>query len=71
MESFMKSFKFYVRSGMMRKTEADIVILRNEQGGHQVTKSFKKTFYNIITEHYLRKFLFFFLFSNFTGSQPI
>ena len=55
MESFKKSFKFYVRSGMMRKTEADIYTLRNVQGGYQVTKSFKETFYNIITKHYLRK----------------
>ena len=54
MELFKRSFKFYVESGMRKKTEADIDILKNEHGGHLVTKDFKAKFFNFIIEHYLR-----------------
>ena len=57
-ESFKKSFKFYVESGMMKKMEADFDILRNEQGRHlgtSLSTDFKAKFLMFITEHYLRK----------------
>jgi len=49
---FKASFTLYVESGMMKKTEADIDISRY-QGGHLVTKKFKRSFYTIIIKHYL------------------
>ena len=55
-ELFKKSFEFYVESGMRKQTEADIDILRNEQGGSTVTENFKARFYAIVIEHFLRKF---------------
>ena len=57
MELFKKSFTLYVESGMRKKMEADIDILRN-QGGHLVTNNseFKAKFCKVIIEHYLRKF---------------
>ena len=54
MELFNKSFTLYVESGMSKKMEADIDILRNE-GGHLVTKEFKVKFCKIIMEHFLCK----------------
>jgi hypothetical protein len=56
-ELFKKSFKLYVKSGMMKKMEADINLLRNdfELGGHPVTEDFRAKFFMFITEHYLRK----------------
>jgi DNA topoisomerase IA len=54
-ESFKKSFTLYVESGMEKKMEADIDILRN---GFPETKNFSTEFYKFITEHYLRKFNF-------------
>ena len=53
MELFKKSFTLYVESGMRHTIEADI--FRN-QGGHLVTKEFKKNFCKIITKHYLCMF---------------
>jgi hypothetical protein len=61
---FKKSFALYVESGMRMKTEADVDILRNEllvEG--PVTEGFKAKFYEIIIEHYLRKFHCFYLHS--------
>ena len=55
-EMFKKSFEFYVESGMRKQTEADIDILRNEQGGSTVMEDFEKTFYKFVIEHFLRKF---------------
>ena len=60
-ELFVKSFTFYVESGMRKKTEADIDMLENEKGGHPVTKDFKAKFCKFIVEHYLRKFHCFYL----------
>ena len=54
-ELFKKSFTLYVESGMKKKMEAEIDILRN-QGGQLVTKEFKAKFYKIIIEHYLSGF---------------
>jgi hypothetical protein len=61
--SFKRSFKLYVESGMRKKMEADIDILRDEQGEYLVTKDFKANFYMFITEHYLRKIHWFYLHS--------
>ena len=61
-ELFKKSFTFYVESGMKKKLEAAVDILRNEQGGWR-TKDFKEKFYKIIIEHYLCKFLCFYFYS--------
>ena len=49
---FKKSFTLYEESGMRKKTEAEVDILQNEQGG---SPDFKEKFCNFITEHYLRK----------------
>ena len=59
-ESFKKSFMSYVKSGMRKKMESDLDILRN-QGGHLVTKEFKANFCKIIIDHYLCKFYCFYL----------
>ena len=60
---FKKTFASYVESGMKKKTEADIDdILKNVQGEFPLTKDFKTRFCKIIIEHYLRKFLFIYLF---------
>ena len=56
MKQFKKSFKLYVKSGMKRKTERDIDILRNEEGELLVTEDFNVEFYKFIVDHYLRKF---------------
>ena len=53
---FKTSFMLYVESGMRKKMEAAIDILRNEQGGSPVIEDFKEWFFKIIIEHYLRKF---------------
>ena len=65
-ELFKKSFKICVESGTIKKMEADIFKLGNEQGGHLhrlVTnlKDCKAEFLMFITEHYLRKIHCFFL----------
>ena len=62
MELFKKSFALYVESGMRKKMETNIDMLRN-QGGHPglVSKEFKANFCKIIIEHYLRKFHYFYL----------
>jgi hypothetical protein len=57
-ELFKKSFTLYVESGMRKRTEADIDILINEQGG---CPDFKADFCKIIIEHYLRKIHCFYL----------
>ena len=56
-ESFKKSFTLYVDSGMRKKVEAEIDILRNEQGESEfvATKDFKARFLKLIIDHYLRK----------------
>ena len=60
-ELFKKSFRLYVESGMIEKMEALGDILRNEEGGHLVTKDSdcKAELYKFITGHYLGKFKFF------------
>ena len=58
---FKTSFTLYVESGMKKKMEAAIDILRNEQGGWMVTKDFKAKFCKIIIEHFLCKFHCFYL----------
>jgi len=50
-DSFKKTFKLYVESGMRKKTEADIEVLRNEHGGCLVTEDFRADFYEFITQH--------------------
>ena len=47
---------------MREKTEADIDILRNEQGEFLVTEDFKAKFCKFINEHYLCKFHHFYLY---------
>ena len=64
MELFKKSFTLYVESGMRQKTEADIQVIitdiwKNERG------NFKEKFSNFIIEHYLCKFLCFYLHSTY------
>ena len=65
-ELFKKSFTLYVESGMRKKTEAGIDVLRNEQGTGQVTEDFKAKFHNFIIEHYLRKIYFYFYSTHLT-----
>ena len=59
-ELFKKSFALFVKSGMKKKMEADIEILRSElvvEGGYPVvTEDFKAKFHRIVTAQYLRKF---------------
>ena len=55
LETFKKSFALYVDSGMGKKVEAQIDILRNEQGGRLATNDFKERFFKFIVDHYLRK----------------
>ena len=62
-ESFKKSFTLYVDSGMRKKVEADIDMLKNEQGGGPVTKDFRAKVYNFVIEHYLCKIHCFYLHS--------
>jgi hypothetical protein len=62
-ELFKKSFKIYVESGMRKKIEEEVDILRN-QSGHLVTNEFKAKFCKIIIEHYLCKFHCFYLHSD-------
>jgi len=50
---FKASFSLYVESGMRKKAEAAIDILRRERGGHRVTKDFQEKFHKIIVEHCL------------------
>jgi len=54
-DSFKKSFALYVGSGIRKTTEADIDVLRNEQGARPVTGTFKAKLRKIIMDHYLRK----------------
>lgn len=56
-QSFEKSFTLYVDSGIRKKVEAEIDMLRNEhwQGGGPANENFKAKFCNLIIEHYLRK----------------
>ena len=58
MQSFEKSFTLYVESGMRMKTEADIDMLRNEQGGFPISEA---EFCKFIIEHLLCKFHCFYL----------
>ena len=60
---FKKSFASYVESGMKKKTEAEIDILRNELEGRLghwtwMTEDSKAKFYKIIIENFLRMFHF-------------
>ena len=59
-DSFKKSFTLYVESGIRKTTEADIDVLRNEQGGRPVTAEFKAKLRKIIKDHCLRKLQFLF-----------
>ena len=56
-ESFKQSFKLYVDSGMKKKVEAEIDILRNEQGESDcpLTEDFRARFHKLVIDHYLRK----------------
>jgi hypothetical protein len=55
-KAFKKSFTLYVGGGMKKRAEAEIDILRNEQGGDLMAKDdFNAMLYNFIIEHYLRK----------------
>ena len=53
-QSFEKSFTLYVDSGIRKKVEAEIDMLRNEhwQGGGPANENFKAKFCNLIIEHY-------------------
>ena len=67
MKLFKKSFALYVESGIKKKTEAGLDILRKElkgARGHSVTvsKDFKEKFYMFIMEQYLREFHCFYIF---------
>jgi hypothetical protein len=64
-DGFKKSFTLYVESGMRKKTETDIDVLRNEQGGHPVTLEFKAKLNKIIMDHRLRKYHCLYLRSTF------
>jgi hypothetical protein len=61
-ELFKKSFTLYVESGMRKKMETVIDILRN-QGGHLATtgKKFKAKFCKTIIVHFLCKFHYLYL----------
>ena len=56
-ESFKQSFTIYVDSGMRKKVETEIDILRNEQGesDHPLTEDFRARFPKLVINHYLRK----------------
>ena len=54
---FKKSFTLYVGSGVGKKMEAGIDILKNQHGGCLVTQDFKTKFCKIIVENCLCKFL--------------
>ena len=56
-ESFKQSFKLYVDSGMKKKVEAEIDILRNEQSESELPliEDFRARFHKLIIDHYLRK----------------
>ena len=59
---FKKSFALYVESGIKKKTEAGLDLLRKElKGGHPVSKDFEENFYRFILEQYLCKFHYFYL----------
>ena len=62
-ELFKKSFTLYVKSGMRETVEIDIDTLRNKWGNFFVNEDFKSRFYKFIVDHYLRKFLCFYLHS--------
>jgi len=66
MDSFKNSFAFYVESGVRKTTEADIDVLRNEQGGRPVTAKFEARLHKIIMDHYLRKLHNLYSHSTFT-----
>ena len=51
-DSFKKSFRLYVESGIRKTTEADIDVL---QGGRHITAEFKAKLHKIIMDHCLRK----------------
>ena len=59
-DSFKKSFKLYVDSGMRKKAEAEIDILNNERSGGPVTEDFRAKLYDFIIEHSLCKILCFY-----------
>ena len=59
MDFFNKSFTLYDESGMKKKVEAAIDILRTEQDGWAVIKVLQERFSDIIVKHFLCKFLFF------------
>ena len=63
-ELFKKSFTLYVESGIRDMMKIDIDQLRNEEGIFLVTKDFKERFHEFIVEHYLHKFLCFYLHSS-------
>ena len=60
-ELFKNSFALYVERGTREKTVAAIGILIYELGGHRMTEDFKNKLFKIVTEHYLCKFLCFYL----------
>ena len=60
-KSFKRSFKLYVNSGMRKRAEAEIDILKNEQGGGPATEEL----YKFVIEHHLCKIHCFYLHSTY------
>ena len=63
MDWFQKSFALYIKSGIRKKTQAALDILKNERGKGAVTEDFKEKLFKIVMDHRLRKFHFFYLHS--------
>lgn len=61
LNSFKDSVTLYFVSGMWKKTEEDIGILRNGPSGFPVTRDFDEEFFKFIVEHLLCKFNCFYL----------
>ena len=65
MELFKKSFTLYVESGMREMTERRIILVgileKKEKRRLGITKDLYERFYKVIVDHYLRKFLCFYL----------
>ena len=74
-ELFKKSFTLYVESGMRKKTEAEIDMLRNVQGWETMDFDARSQFFKFIIECYLCKIHCFYLHlthltTPFTYIQP-
>ena len=60
---FKKSFTLYVESGMREMTERDLEVLRYEHGEFSYAGDFSARFCKFISDHYLREFHCFYLYS--------